>query len=440
MASGYVRTRISRLKVSGYRSLYDVELTDLPDVLVLLGRNGAGKSNLMRVPGLVLQWAAQAEGSTRAKPLRLEYLEANRLLDLRPTDFSNGRPPELRIELDMQLGTAMGQRVNRSPEPLGELKLVAHAQDTGRGLSLWFSTMTLADFDVLQARAFDDGPQLVVSRLLHELEHDSPLLRCEAYRSLVRETLTQSPTGQLGASTFQRRMLAAHVDPDIGRRRQLKRLGQRLAEVGAFPQSASVELSPVEDKQFQEYRLYVSLPEVGDVPLENLGTGQQQLIMMAADALVERRPIVMIEEPEAHLHSTLMEAFARFLRLEAEQAGNDSPIDQVWISTHHHAFAIAREYFEVEHTAQTGTTVRRRERAYAAPHFYEPGPLWDALRAVASSTSRETVVMHDSEGQAVTAGAILDSVEGDRVLANDFAEAATRAVVTRFRKQPVQAS
>ena len=40
----------------------------------------------------------------------------------------------------------------------------------------------------------------------------------------------------------------------------------------------------------------------------------------------------------------------------------------------------------------------------------------------------------------ITAAAILDSIEGDRELANDFAEAATRAIVTRFRKQPVEAS
>ena len=439
MASDYVRTRITRLKVSGYRSLFDVELADLPDVIVLLGRNGAGKSNLMRVPSLVLRWASLGEAPTRQRPLSFPYPKANEVLDLRPSDFSNGRPPEMCLELDIELGTAMGLRVNRSPQPLGLLRIVAHAQDDGERIRLWFSSFTLGQANVLATDVYGEGPPLGTRRLLNEL-HGGPLLRCEAYRSLAPEPMgPQSPRSSL-ASTFQRRMLAAHVDPDIGRRRQLKRLGERLVQIGAFPSASSVELSPVEDKQFGEYRLYVSLPEIGDVPLENLGTGQQQLIMMAADALVERRPIVMIEEPEAHLHSSLMEAFARFLRLEAEESGGDSPIDQVWISTHHHAFAIAPEYFEVEHDAESGTRVRRRDRAYAAPHFYEPGPMWEALRALAESTSPDTVVMHDGKGQPITAAAILDSIEGDRELANDFAEAATRAIVTRFRKQPVEAS
>lgn len=136
MPSDYVRTRIARLKVSGYRSLYDVELDDLPDIVVFHGKNGTGKSNLMRVPSMVLGWAGHVPWFkfSAEKPMRAGYLEADKL-GIRPTDFSNGHRPELRIELDIDLGTASGLMVNRTPEPLGRLALAACAHDNGEGIS-----------------------------------------------------------------------------------------------------------------------------------------------------------------------------------------------------------------------------------------------------------------------------------------------------------------
>jgi ABC-type transport system involved in cytochrome c biogenesis ATPase subunit len=444
MSSDYVRTRVARLKVSGYRSLYDVELDDLPEIVVFHGKNGTGKSNLMRVPALVLGWAAVgAELPTAANRIRMDYAQANTTFGLRETDFSHGRAPDIRIELSVELGTAAGQLLNRSALPLGRLELSVRVQDVGGAFELWFEHASLGNAPLVDPwRENDESRHALLGRLQHELQRQSLILRLGAYRSIESEPLVQTNDRPPldGANWFQRRIYSVHVDPDLGRRRQLKRLGHRLSQLGLFPGGTDVELAPAQDPRFHECRLYVAVPGVGDVPLQNLGTGQQQLIMMAADVLLQRRPIVQLEEPEAHLYTDLMEAFARFLRLEAEDASEHSPIDQLWIATHHHAFAIAPEYFEVEHDPIHGTTVQRRDRAYAAKHFYEPGPLWEALRSYAESTSRETVVMHDGHGHPVTAGEILDSMNGDRQRANEFVAAATRTIVRGFRKQPVEGS
>jgi len=435
MSKGYVRTRVSRLKVSGYRSLYDVELSDLPDVIVFHGKNGTGKSNLMRVPGLVLRWFGSTWAHpTREQPVLLNYPNADEQFGLRPSDFSHGREPVLRVELEVELGSAVARSVEHTDESLGRLRLAFVAEDVARGIRMWCKSATLGQDSL--ASGFE---LMQTNPRLHDFfARQGLLLHYRAYRSIGHEP-AKNVDGDL-AQTFQRRMFAVHIDSDIGRRRQLQRLGQRLGEIGALPGDGPIELAPGLDKRFNEHQLQVAVPGVGDVPLENLGTGQQQLIMMTADALVERRPILQLEEPEAHLHADLMEAFARFLRTEAEIAGPESPIDQIWLSTHHHAFAIAPEYFEVTHDPEAGTKVQRRDRAYATRHFYEPGPLWEALRTLANSTSRETVVMHDADGQPITAGQILDSIDGNRELANEFASAATRTIVSRFRKQPVEAS
>ena len=43
-----VTNRIESLHVKGFRSLADVQLDDIPNPMVLLGANGAGKSNVLR--------------------------------------------------------------------------------------------------------------------------------------------------------------------------------------------------------------------------------------------------------------------------------------------------------------------------------------------------------------------------------------------------------
>ena len=48
VATKRLHTRIERIHIRGFRSLADVELTDIPQVAVMIGANGSGKSNFIR--------------------------------------------------------------------------------------------------------------------------------------------------------------------------------------------------------------------------------------------------------------------------------------------------------------------------------------------------------------------------------------------------------
>ena len=48
-------SKIDSIKIQGFRSLADVELTDLPNAAVLIGPNGSGKSNVFRFLEMVRQ-------------------------------------------------------------------------------------------------------------------------------------------------------------------------------------------------------------------------------------------------------------------------------------------------------------------------------------------------------------------------------------------------
>ncbi len=119
------------------------------------------------------------------------------------------------------------------------------------------------------------------------------------------------------------------------------------------------------------------------------------------------------------------------LLLESVLGEDGAPdVDQLWMATHHHYFAVTDEFFDVSLDKQGQTLVRRRPRDEAAGHFYEPSPYWDTLRGlVKSGMSPDTTVSIDAQGQPIRAKDVLDSLKGDRRLADEFVEAATKAFV-----------
>jgi hypothetical protein len=77
-------------------------------------------------------------------------------------------------------------------------------------------------------------------------------------------------------------------------------------------------------------------------------------------------------------------------------------------------------------------------RAKAARHFFEPGPIWEALRQLANSAkTREAIVFRRADGSPVTAGAILESIEADpeQRIAKEYANAMTEAMVLAMRQR-----
>lgn len=54
------RAKIDRVRIKGFRSLADIEITELPDVTVMIGANGSGKSNFIRFFEM-LSWMARSQ-------------------------------------------------------------------------------------------------------------------------------------------------------------------------------------------------------------------------------------------------------------------------------------------------------------------------------------------------------------------------------------------
>jgi hypothetical protein len=424
----YTRTAIRSLSIRGFRSIGSVDLPEIPDLVVLHGPNGAGKSNLLLAAQLVLQAAVLPDlplGSERANDLSLQ--EADKLLGLRPEDFHYPGLPEIRVAIDVALGTKAAEIVRAPDRPLGRVSMEVVIQlPTDKKIRYWFER---ADLDgALFGQVTDAGKRNQGWERIREL-----LL------SLVQVSRAYRVPG--GADDPEEELYRKCLSDNRLERDAIRRLGRRLASTGLFGASTEpVALFPVDDKRYEEHRILLTHPTHGDLPLRNLGSGEQQVVYMLAQRVITPSPIAHVEEPEAHLHTTLMEPFARILYESVTGVTGDGgppDVDQLWIATHHHHFALALEYFDVQ-LAGGETTVTMKPRAKAATNFYEPGPIWEALRQLATSAkTRSAVVFRGADGAPVTAAQILDSIDNDpeQRLAKEYAREMTEAMVLAMRQR-----
>lgn len=406
-ARPYRRTAIRSISIKGFRSIYDLTLKDLPDLVVLHGPNGSGKSNIVRAIHLALRAAA----SPGELPLGEENAEM--------AEYHTGRGPLLRedfrdgsdeivINVAMDVGTKFD--VTMVKKGLHRLYVSLIAQKLGdTQYRWWFRKVSVGE----QQFATPSTEQIRVVILSHAMRVDKDLSDRDREVELCGALLSEDPRTQVTVARFH------HC----------------LSRMGLLGHDEKVR--PVLTTH-DERRVHVSRRGV-DVPISSLGSGERRAIFLLARRVTSGAPIQHVEAPESYLHSTTMANLASHLRaFMATADGHEVPdVDQLWVETHHHLFSLslALEYFDVA-LVNGATVVKRQPRAKAARHFYEPGPIWEALRQLASSAKeRSAVVFRDAAGEPVTAGQILRSIEEDpnQELAREYVKAMTEAMVLSMR-------
>lgn len=245
----------------------------------------------------------------------------------------NGTGHTLWVEWDWS-GNSLGpsqlqpQRIAQSLDPYGE-NLISSYGNEHLSRSGSATTNIAGIIDILRSTL--TTPEVISIPAIREVKHDGSL------------THEQWEFSGLGLPRLIQSWLAPTAENHRAGRRKYERLNQFLRTV-LEDQSADI------GAPFNGDTIHISLRDL-TLPLQNLGTGYAQVVLMAAIATEHDNKILCIEEPELHLHPTLLRKLLNYL---LEQTNN-----QYLISTHsaHMIDNPSVTLFRTAHVPAEGTEV-----------------------------------------------------------------------------------
>lgn len=358
---------LERLDIEGFRNCCESVRFD-PSLTLFLGENNAGKTNI--VDALRLVMTADA-GSDRIRPQLSDFArdaEGKRLCD----EFTL---TAVFADLDVQAQGVAANALAPKTEGYGKARLGLHAE--------------LRDDDQVRWHRF--GGDLDRS----DVEQRAYSVSCHTYLPPLRDAGSDL---QPGRSNRLGRLLQV-LTPDPADRDRLVDIAQAandqlradpvITKAGELVQSVLDEMTRVGHRQESDIafadadfyalirRLLARLGETKARELAESGLGYQNLLYMAVllAHLTEVEPlplhVLLVEEPEAHLHPQLQDLLLRFL----QNSGQEASGRQVVLTSNSPQFASAAELDRLV------VVTRPRGDVRAAAHAIRDIPIDAAQRA-----------------------------------------------------------
>lgn len=337
---------LREFRATNFRSLKEVHLKDLPDLVLFYGHNEAGKSNVLRAlqRGLAVLSSFPPE----------EVFEGS--------EFSFD---------DEQLRSH--QRQFRQDVTRGESSLeLAISLQSNQGSGYFSIHMTEDSITFGQVLVGQVRVSQPVSRFDSHFELLSSLTRCgfaicEAERRFLREVLTFEGGGPVRAhpngDNLKSVLFEAANSTNAEMRRRYRDIFLPRCSSGPFQDIEGP--SPAIGSE-RELALLVE-----EQPIECRGSGYQQWVLMHGILAFSGAEIGAIEEPEAHLSASSQYEIARALR---ETIASDAGPHQLFITSHSPLLIEAspeKVWYEVSRE-EKATRVERRQDAAALSSLF-PG-------------------------------------------------------------------
>lgn len=344
--------RIERFHIQGFKSIADIEVDELLDINVFYGLNDVGKSNIFQALALWRQLLAASSTSSRFEIALEQFevvfgaplfwlkgdntiqLEVQFVLD-KPGLSEHSALTEAEKDIPSRLDSSDQMRIVSKvemeldpmmPQGVAQCQTMSHVYRQGRLDSLSQVTLPsiLPSFHIIQAtRHFQ-----------------------------VERRGKGNDLGPISDHNLKQALFYAYLSPDPPQKRRLAAIKRILAEPPFSLGELDVALDPATDR----IDIGFIRPD-GRLPLENLGSGSQQLLMILGQIFLNDHPIIAIEEPEMNLSPQYQQHLLVALRKLMQDP--DIKLSQLFISTHSPYFEFKENFFDVTLDEEGTTQVTR---------------------------------------------------------------------------------
>lgn len=307
--------KVEKIHIKNFKTIKEATIS-LGQVTILVGPNGSGKSSVLQAT----HWAARAASYIKPKNTK-EVISFDRL-DYLPSSqpLSTGYHGELGAT-SSQPHTSISfiHEANHLSKPTATVKIWA-ARNRG-GISAHIEGGSAVT-------PFKQRESLITAYIpgLAGMSEKETIL---AQPLLRRHAASGDAGGVLRNVVLQLSITQAHEEKDAGPKR-LAQLNKRLEAIHpgfsinvAFDEREDIHINATYSQ------LTDDLKEVSARPLENLATGILQVVQIFAYLILFKPKILLVDEPDAHLHPDKQERLIEELERSAGIFGT-----QVIITTH----------------------------------------------------------------------------------------------------------
>ncbi len=324
--------RIESFHIQGFKSLVDVKVEGLSDINVFYGLNNVGKSNIFQAISL---WSKlvqdrpsvlhQKQTSTSIfhisdnTPIKLEVE-----LILTHSDLPVPDPPELlKVGFDIQ-------KIFEESSSGSFIYELTNQVTISPALSLTYENSFIVDKKNLKLK--DE----TISFLLPNFHNIQANRRAHIERNEKNGSSLDLVTDQ----NIKRALFYAYLSPNLQQKRRLEAIKRILANEPFNLGELDVALDPEGDQIDIGF-----VQKNGRLPLENMGSGVQQLLLVLGQIFLNNHQIIAIEEPEMNLSPQYQQYLLVALRELMQDP--DVTLNQLFISTHSPYFEFEENFFDV---------------------------------------------------------------------------------------------